>query len=106
MANNKLISYNNLDNDLKKMLMGVSPNTAQIEKLLSNYFNKLSDKVTASLLHPSIEANFHNYSDAEDNKIKVGADALTEAKTYMLYVEATDTKGKIFDEGFDIPVSE
>lgn len=42
----------------------------------------------------------------EDNKIKVGADALTEAKTYMLYVEATDTKGKIFDEGFDIPVSE
>ena len=42
----------------------------------------------------------------EDNKIKVGADALTEAKTYMLYVEATDTKGKIFDKGFDIPVSE
>ena len=71
MANNKLISYNNLDDELKKMLMGVSPNTAQIENLLSNYFNKLSDKVTASLLHPSIEANFHNYSDAEDNKIKV-----------------------------------
>lgn len=42
--------------------------------------------------------------DGDD--IKVGADALTEAKTYMLYVEATDTKGKVFDEGFDIPVSE
>lgn len=42
--------------------------------------------------------------DGDD--IKVGANALTEAKTYMLYVEATDTKGKVFDEGFDIPVSE
>lgn len=42
--------------------------------------------------------------DGDD--IKVGADALTEAKTYMLYVEATDSKGKVFDEGFDIPVSE
>lgn len=42
--------------------------------------------------------------DGDD--IKVGANALTEAKTYMLYVEATDSKGKVFDEGFDIPVSE
>lgn len=42
--------------------------------------------------------------DGDD--IKVGANPLTEAKTYMLYVEATDTKGKVFDEGFDIPVSE
>ena len=42
--------------------------------------------------------------DGDD--IKVGANALTEAKTYMLYVEATDTKGKVFDERFDIPVSE
>lgn len=42
--------------------------------------------------------------DGDD--IKVGANALTEAKTYMLYVEATDTKGKVFNEGFDIPVSE
>lgn len=42
--------------------------------------------------------------DGDD--IKVGVNALTEAKTYMLYVEATDTKGKVFDEGFDIPVSE
>ena len=71
MTSNKLISYNNLDNELKKMLLGLCPNTVQIEKLLSNYFNKLSDKVTAPLLHPSIEANFHNYSDTEDNKIKL-----------------------------------
>lgn len=42
--------------------------------------------------------------DGDD--IKVGANALTKAKTYMLYVEATDTKGKVFDEGFDIAVSE
>lgn len=55
--------------------------------------------------HPTVGADNDKFV-IEENKIKVGADALTEAKTYMLYVEATDTKGKVFDEGFDIPVSE
>lgn len=39
-------------------------------------------------------------------KVKVGADPLTEAKTYKVYVQATDSKGKTFKEGFDIPVAE
>ena len=39
-------------------------------------------------------------------EVKVGANALTEAKTYKIYVQATDSKGKTFKEGFDIPVSE
>ena len=55
--------------------------------------------------HPTVGADNDKFViDGDD--IKVGANALTEAKTYMLYVEATDTKGKVFDEGFDIPVSE
>lgn len=29
---------------------------------------------------------------------------LTEAKTYKIYVQATDNKGKTYKEGFDIPV--
>ena len=37
--------------------------------------------------------------------IKVGAEALTEAKTYKVYVQAEDSKGKTFKEGFDIPVT-
>ena len=37
-------------------------------------------------------------------EVKVGANALTEAKTYKIYVQATDSKGKTFKEGFDIPV--
>ena len=37
--------------------------------------------------------------------IKVGAEALTEAKTYKVYVQAEDSKGKTFKEGFDIPVA-
>lgn len=55
--------------------------------------------------NPTIGADNDKFVIDGDN-IKVGANALTEAKTYMLYVEATDTKGKVFDEGFDIPVSE
>lgn len=55
--------------------------------------------------NPTIGADNDKFVIDGDN-IKVGADALTEAKTYMLYVEATDSKGKVFDEGFDIPVSE
>lgn len=55
--------------------------------------------------NPTVGADNDKFVIDGDN-IKVGADALTEAKTYMLYVEATDTKGKVFDEGFDIPVSE
>lgn len=39
-------------------------------------------------------------------EVKVGADPLTEAKTYKVYVQATDSKGKTFKEGFDIPVAE
>ena len=39
-------------------------------------------------------------------EVKVGADPLTEAKTYKIYVQATDSKGKTFKEGFDIPVAE
>ena len=39
-------------------------------------------------------------------EVKVGANALTEAKTYKIYVQATDSKGKTFKEGFDIPVAE
>lgn len=38
-------------------------------------------------------------------EVKVGANALTEAKTYKIYVQATDSKGKTFKEGFDIPVA-
>ena len=37
-------------------------------------------------------------------ELKVGAEALTEAKTYKVYVQSKDSKGKIFKEGFDIPV--
>lgn len=55
--------------------------------------------------NPTVGADNDKFVIDGDN-IKVGADALTEAKTYMLYVEATDSKGKTFDEGFDIPVSE
>lgn len=55
--------------------------------------------------NPTVGADNNKFVIDGDN-IKVGANALTEAKTYMLYVEATDTKGKVFDEGFDIPVSE
>lgn len=38
-------------------------------------------------------------------EVKVGADPLAEAKTYKIYVQATDSKGKTFKEGFDIPVA-
>ncbi len=38
-------------------------------------------------------------------EIKVGAEALTEAKTYKVYVQAAYSKGKTFKEGFDIPVA-
>lgn len=55
--------------------------------------------------NPTVGADNDKFVIDGDN-IKVGANALTEAKTYMLYVEATDTKGKVFDEGFDIPASE
>ena len=37
-------------------------------------------------------------------EVKVGANDLTEAKTYKIYVQATDSKGKTYKEGFDIPV--
>ena len=40
------------------------------------------------------------------SEVKVGENALTEAKTYKIYVQATDSKGKTFKEGFDIPVAE
>ena len=38
-------------------------------------------------------------------EVKVGANDLTEAKTYKIYVQATDSKGKVYKEGFDIPVA-
>ena len=38
-------------------------------------------------------------------EVKVGTNALTEAKTYKIYVQATDSKGKTFKEGFDIPIA-
>lgn len=41
----------------------------------------------------------------EDNKVNVGENALTEAKTYQIHVTVTDSKEKTFNEGFDIPVS-
>ena len=41
-----------------------------------------------------------------DNTIVVGENPLTDAKTYKVYVEATDSKGHTYDEGFDIPVAE
>lgn len=37
-------------------------------------------------------------------EVKVGSEALNEAKTYAIYVRATDSKQKTFQEGFDIPV--
>lgn len=40
-----------------------------------------------------------------DNKVNVGENALTEAKTYKIHVTVTDGKEKTFNEGFDIPVS-
>lgn len=40
------------------------------------------------------------------SEIKVGENALTEAKTYKIYVQATDSKGETYKEGFDIPVAE
>ena len=51
--------------------------------------------------------------DGEDNdkfvigssEVKVGENALTEAKTYKIYVQATDSKGETYKEGFDIPVA-
>lgn len=42
----------------------------------------------------------------EDNKVNVGTDALKEAKTYKVYIKATDSLGKTFEKGFDIVVSE
>ncbi len=41
-----------------------------------------------------------------DNTIVVGENPLADAKTYKVYVEATDSKGHTYDEGFDIPVAE
>ena len=41
-----------------------------------------------------------------DNTIVVGENPLADAKTYKIYVEATDSKGHTYDEGFDIPVTE
>lgn len=41
----------------------------------------------------------------EDNKVNVGENALTEAKTYQIHVTVTDSKQKTFNEGFDIPVA-
>ena len=38
-------------------------------------------------------------------EVKVGENPLTEAKTYKIYVQVTDSKGKTFKEGFDIPVA-
>ena len=55
--------------------------------------------------NPTIGADNDKFVIDGDN-IKVGANALTEAKTYMLYVAATDTKEKLLDEEFDIPVTE
>lgn len=40
------------------------------------------------------------------NTIVVGENPLAGAKTYKIYVEATDSKGHTYDEGFDIPVTE
>lgn len=40
------------------------------------------------------------------NTIVVGENPLADAKTYKVYVEATDSKGHTYDEGFDIPVTE
>lgn len=40
-----------------------------------------------------------------DNKVNVGSNALTEAKTYKIYVKVTDSKSKTFVEGFNITVS-
>ena len=39
------------------------------------------------------------------DKINVGTNALTEAKTYKVYVKATDSNQKTFNEGFDIVVA-
>lgn len=41
-----------------------------------------------------------------NNDVNVGADALTEAKQYKVYIKASDGNGKSFKEGFDIPVAE
>ena len=41
-----------------------------------------------------------------DNTIVVGSNPLSDAKTYKVYVEAKDSKGHVYDEGFDIPVAE
>lgn len=38
-------------------------------------------------------------------EIKVGENALTEAKIYKVYVKASDTEGNTYEEGFDIPVA-
>lgn len=40
-----------------------------------------------------------------DNKVNVGSNALTEAKTYKIYVKVTDSKSKTFVKGFNITVS-
>lgn len=41
-----------------------------------------------------------------DNTVVLKAEVLLEARTYKVYVEATDSKGHTYDEGFDIPVGE
>lgn len=41
-----------------------------------------------------------------DNTIVVGESPLADAKTYQVYVEAKDSKNHVYDEGFDIPVTE
>ena len=61
---------------------------------------------TYELIPDGEVAQDNNKFVIDSSEVKVGAEDLTEAKTYKIYVQATDSKGKIFKEGFDIPVAE
>lgn len=61
---------------------------------------------TYELIPDGEVAQDNNKFVIDSSEVKVGAEDLTEAKTYKIYVQATDSKGKTFKEGFDIPVAE
>lgn len=66
MRNNNLIHINNLDGEIRDLLLSVNPNTATIEALLSHYFDKDNDKILISNIDTSVVQTFNDYADDND----------------------------------------
>ena len=66
MRNNNLIHINNLDGEIRDLLLSVNPNTATIEALLSHYFDKDNDKILISNIDTSVVRTFNDYADDND----------------------------------------